>query len=64
MKHMKRYNNLALQIVILFPICSIVYLIFMILGCIYYDGQLINLVAMCISLTVVIVIIWFLLIYM
>lgn len=64
MKYMKRYNNLAFKTVILFPICSIVYLIFMILGCIYYDGQLIDLVIMCISLIVVIVIIWALLIYM
>lgn len=50
---MKRYTNLASQMVILFPICSIVYLVAMILICIYYDGQLIDLVIGCIVLIVV-----------
>ncbi|MDE6047746.1 MAG: hypothetical protein K2F56_03860, partial [Anaeroplasmataceae bacterium] len=55
---MKRYNNLASQMVILFPICSIVYLVAMILTCIYYDGQLIDLVIGCIVLIVVFFCCW------
>ncbi|MDE6655768.1 MAG: hypothetical protein K2J85_02120, partial [Anaeroplasmataceae bacterium] len=61
---MKRYNSIAAQIVIWFPICSIAYLIIMIFGCIYYNGQLIDLVFMCISLIFVVVLIWFILILM
>ncbi|MDE5546148.1 MAG: hypothetical protein K2I88_01655 [Anaeroplasmataceae bacterium] len=51
---MKRYNNLSFIAIVFIPISCIGYLLGIILGCVFYDGDLIGTVIMCITLACVI----------
>ncbi|MDE5856211.1 MAG: hypothetical protein K2H06_04095 [Anaeroplasmataceae bacterium] len=51
---MKRYNNLSFTAIVFIPISCIIYLAVIILGCVFYDGDLLGTVVMCITLACVI----------
>ena len=61
---MKRYNNLAFQIVVLLPISSLLYLLIIIIGSIFIRNQGLDFIIMCIVLSCVFVMIWFVLFFM
>lgn len=54
--NMKRYNNLSFTAIVFIPISCIVYLVGIILGCVFYNGDLIGTVVMCTTLACVILI--------
>ncbi|MDE6241080.1 MAG: hypothetical protein K2M08_01520 [Anaeroplasmataceae bacterium] len=51
---MKRYNNLSFTAIVFISISCIGYLVGIILGCLFYDGDIIGTVVMCITLACVI----------
>lgn len=52
---MKKYYNVAYTAVVSLPISCVGYLVGIILGCVFYDGDLIGTIAMCTTLSFVII---------
>ncbi|MDE6946025.1 MAG: hypothetical protein K2P14_02450 [Anaeroplasmataceae bacterium] len=59
---MKRYKNIAYTVVVSLPISCVGCLVGIILGCVFYNGDLIGAIAMCTTLSFVIIMIFALLI--
>ncbi len=52
---MKRYKNIAYTVVVSLPISCVGCLVGIILGCVFYNGDLIGAISMCITLSYVII---------